>query len=253
MHHTFKHTPARLLTALLALTLFGLVLVSTASAAEIKVKVRVEGAKKTHFNGKVATSGGIVPGGANSSTCPADEQTTLFTTANPLTALVEALGSSKVATSGKHYSWGTMLCTVSGESVTESEFTLGGGWMVRINQKDSTLPAGFASATAELKKSDSVLFYKSPGYGVLTSSLELTGPGKVKKGSRATFKVASYALANDAKTAGAGLTVKVGRYSGRTNSKGQVKIRLKKTGKFLARVSSTGSVRGTTWVTVKKK
>jgi hypothetical protein len=253
MHHSHKHTAARLLTLLAAIVICSLALTATAGAAsEAKIKIRVEGAKKTHFNGKVATGGGTVPGGTNSANCPANTESNVFTKPNPLTALVAAVGSNGLTTSGKQYGWGIMLCSVKGETVSDSEFSRSGGWLVRINQKDSTLPAGFATATTDLKSGDSVLIFKSPGYGVLSSSLELTGPSKVKKGRKATFKVASYALANDVRTAGAGLKVKVGRYSGKTNSKGQVKIKLKKAGRFLARVSGPGAIRGTTWVTVKK-
>jgi hypothetical protein len=240
--------PGSLRTLVLAIVAALSLLALAPSAQAVKVKVRIEGAKKTHFNGTVRTSGGAVPGGVDNATgCRANATPAEFSKANGLTALVSALGAKKVATSGTFFGWGTMLCSVAGEAPEDAA----GGWYVRINQQDSTRPAGFATATDELKNGDSVLFYYSPGFGHFAAALELTGPRTVRAGKKVTLRVASYATANDAKTWAAGARVAGGRASGKTGADGRVKLRFRRTGRQLIRASASGAVRGSIWITVK--
>jgi hypothetical protein len=238
----------RKLTFALALTLSIALFASTAQAAV--VKLRVEGAKRTHFNGVVKTDGGWVPGGVDNPTgCRANSTPASFTKPNPLTALVAALGAKKVASSGTQFDWGTMLCSVAGEAPKDAA----GGWLVRINQQDSTRKQGYATATDELKSGDSVLFYLSPSFGHFTAALELTGPKTVRAGSRAKLRVASYATANDAKTWANGARVSGAGASGKTAANGRVTLRFKRPGRKLIRATAGGAVRGTTWIIVKPK
>lgn len=230
------------LAALFVLTAFG---ASTANA--ISVKLRVEGASTTQFNGTVSTTPRFVPGGVDDPTgCRANGTGSNFSSANGLTALTDALGEGNVATSGTFFSFGTLLCKVNGEIPA----TAGGGWLFRVNQTDSTAPNGYVTGTDPVSDGDKVLIYLSPSYGFFTSSLELRLPETAKPGEPVTGFVDSYDTGTDAKGIGSGVTVTGGGAAATSDAGGSVSLTFPTAGKFLVTATKSGAIRGSQWVTV---
>lgn len=240
-------TPSVIVAVLVAAACMFALSATVASAA--KVQLRVEGAKKTHFNGTVDAKKGTLPGGTDDAEgCRANDTAVPFTEANPLTALLAAFGAKKLETSGTFFSFGTMLCTINGERPKDAM----AGWLVRINQQDSTRPAGYATATDKLKKGDRVLVYYSPGFGAFTDAYELTGPRTVRAGKKVRFRVAAYSTATDKRSWPAKVLVSGGGAKARTAKNGRVTLRFKRAGRFLVRATGKKAVRGSLQVRVLK-
>lgn len=216
-------------------------------ASAISVKLRVEGATTTQFNGTVTTGPRSVPGGVDDPTgCRANGTAANFAAANSLTAIADALGTDNIATSGTYFGWGTLACKINGEIPT----TPGGGWLVRINQIDATAPNGFVTATDPLTDGDRVVIYLSPAYGYFTNSLELRLPDSAKPGASVTGYVDSYSTADDSKAPGTGVTVSGGGASAASGVDGSIALTFPTAGKFLVTATKNGAIRGSQWVTV---
>ncbi|MBJ7355449.1 MAG: hypothetical protein JHC98_11550 [Thermoleophilaceae bacterium] len=233
------------LIALTAIFVFTALGASTASA--ISVKLRVEGASTTQFNGTVNTGPRFVPGGVDDPTgCRANGTGQSFSSPNGLTALTDALGDGNVGTSGTFFSFGTLLCKVNSEIPT----TAGGGWLFRINQTDSTAPNGYVTGTDPLSDGDKVLIYLSPSYGYFSSALELRLPEAAKPGQPVTGFVDSYSTADDSKSLGTGVTVSGGGASATSDANGGVSLTFPTAGRYLVTATRSGAIRGSQWVTV---
>lgn len=234
----------RTLAITLVAALFTALGATVASAAS--VHLRIEGATKTQFNGDVTTNPGSVPGGTNRPECAANSTAASFTSANSLTAVADALGSANMSTTGTIYNFGTMLCSVNGEFPPDSA----GGWLIRINQQDSTAPGGYVTATNPLSNGDSVLFFMSPSYGYYTSSLELRLPTTANPGVPVTGYVDSFNTGTDAKSPGSGAAISGGGGSATSGADGSFSLTFPIAGKFLVTAEKTGAIRGSQWVTV---
>ncbi len=244
MFETFASKQYRLV-ALLATTIT-ILAVLAAGAAAATVKLRIEGATTTHFNGSVTTAARSVPGAPDSPACRANETPATFTTPNTITAVADALGAGNVTTSGTHYGWGTMLCSIAGEAPVDAN----GGWLVRINQQDSTAPNGYVTATDPLSNGDSVVLFLSPAWGHFTSSLELILPAEVKTGQSVVGHVDTYDMTTDAKAPAAGVAVAGGAASATSAADGSVQLSFPAAGRYLVTAEKSGAVRGSQWVTV---
>lgn len=240
-------TPSRIHAALIALAVLivSLVAVSSASAA-VNVHLRVEGATTTHFSGDVTTDAGSVQGATDRPECRSNLTPATFATPNAITAAASAVGAANVTTSGTHYGWGTMLCSVNGEFPADAN----GGWLVRINQQDSTAPNGYVTATDPLSNGDSVVLYMSPAYGHFNASLELRLPATAKPGVPVTGYVDSFSTANDAKTPGSGVAISGGGASATSAADGSFQLTFPSEGKFLVAANKASAIRGSQWVTV---
>jgi hypothetical protein len=236
--------PRAVLIALAAIFILTVIGASTASA--ITVNLRVEGATKTQFSGAVTTTARTVPGGTDRPECRANSTAPNFATPNAFTAIADAVGDGNIATSGGYYGWGTLICGVNGEFPAD---TLG-GWLVRINQQDSTAPNGYVTAADPLTDGSSVLVYLSPSYGALSSSLELRLPTTAKPGVPVSGFVDSFDNSTDAKSPGNGAAVSGGGASATAGSDGAFSITFPNAGKFLVNANASGSVRGSQWITV---
>lgn len=228
-----------------AFTLLMLLAVFAASASAINVKLRIEGDTTTQFNGAVSTGPRSVAGGVDSPNCRANGTPNDFTEPNALTAAADALGSA-VTTSGTFYGWGTLLCSVNGETVPS---TLA-GWLIRINNKNNTAPGGFVTATTKLEEGDSVLFYMSPEFTTFGSSLEIKAPANAAPGQPITVLVDEYEHSGDTKSAASGVSVKAGGSSTTTAVDGSATLTFPASGKFLITATKSGAVRGSAWITV---
>ncbi|MGK2878855.1 MAG: hypothetical protein ACSLFF_09835 [Solirubrobacterales bacterium] len=229
------------LAAVLTLAAFG---ATTASA--ITVNVRVEGATKTQFSGSVTTNARAVPGGTDRPECRANGTAPDFASPNSFTAIADALGDANIATSGAFYGWGTLLCAVNGEYPAD---TLG-GWLVRINQQDSTAPNGYVTATDPLTDGANVLVFLSPAYGHYSSSLELRLPTTARPGVPVSGFVDSFNTSTDAKSPGSGAAVAGGGAGATAAADGGFAITFPSEGRFLVNAAAGGAVRGSQWVTV---
>jgi hypothetical protein len=244
MTRTSSSTTLRGLTAAFAAALL-LMLWATAAGATT-VHLRVEGASATHFSGDVDTSPGDVPGAPDRPACRSNTTPATFSSANPITAVRDALGAGKVTTSGTFYNWGTMLCSVDGEFPAD----VNGGWLVRINQQDTTAPGGYVTATNPLSDGDSVVLFLSPAWGFYSSSLELHLPAEARPGEPVTGWVDSFSMATDAKSPAASVNVSGGGASAQTGVDGSFRIAFPATGRYLVTAGAAGAVRGSQWVTV---
>jgi hypothetical protein len=232
-----------LVAVALAMFVFG---AASAIAAPATVKLRIEGATGTQFNGTVTTSGASVPGGEDRPACRANASALPFSSPNALTAAVDALGAADVATSGTFWNFGTMLCAVNGEFPADAN----GGWLIRINQQDATAPNGYVTATDPLSTGDSVLFFLSPAWGHFGTSLELRLPAEARPGEPVTGFVDSYDVATDAKSAGSGASISGGGVSTSSGTDGSFQLSFSAPGRHLVTATKSGAVRGSQWVTV---
>jgi len=217
-----------------------------ANASAINVNLRVEGATKTLFSGSVSTAARSVPGSTDRPECRANTTPAAFATPNTFTAIADAVGDSNIASSGTYYGWGTLLCAVSGEFPAD---TLG-GWLVRINQQDSTAPNGYVTAADPLTEGSSVVAFLSPAYGAFTSSLELRLPLTAKTGVPAGGFVDSFDTSTDAKSPGSGAAVYGGGASTTAGADGGFSITFPTAGTYLVHAAAPNAVRGSQWVTV---
>lgn len=238
--------PLNLRAALVALAAIAMLALSAGVASAVTVHLRVEGQTTTYFSGDVNTSARSVPGNPNTSFCPSDENPAVFATPNTITAAADALGDAAIGTTGTHYNWGTMLCRVQAEAPTDKS----GGWLVRINQQDSTSPNTYVTATDPLSNNDSVVLFFSPAYGFYTSSLELRLPATAKPGEAVTGYVDSFDTGTDVKSAGSGATVQGGGASASSGTDGSFQITFPASGKYLVTADKSGAIRGSQWVTV---
>lgn len=230
----------------LAATAITVLALLAGSASAATVKLRVEGLTTTHFSGTVTTNAQSVQGAPDRPACRSNETPATFTAANSITAAADALGAANVTTSGTHYGWGTLLCSVAGEFPAD----LNAGWLVRINQQDSTAPGGYVSATNPLSNGDSVVLFMSPAWGHFTESLELLLPAEVKTGQVVSGHVDSYSTGTDVKSPGAAVAVSGGGATATSAADGNVQLTFPAAGKFLVRAEKSGAVRGSQWVTV---
>lgn len=238
--------PLNLRAALVALAAIAMFAISATSASAVNVHLRIEGQTTTHFSGDVTTAARSVPGNPNNPNCAADEIPAVFATPNAITAAADALGDSAIGTTGTFYGWGTMLCRVNSEAPADKS----GGWLVRINQQDSTAPNGYVTATDPLSNNDSVVLFFSPSYGFYTSSLELRLPASAKPGQPVTGYVDSYDTSTDAKSAGSGVAVTGGGASASSGTDGSFQLTFPAEGKYLIAANKSGAIRGSQWVTV---
>ncbi len=240
-------TPFRTRVALLALAAvitfagFGAV-----NANAITVNLRVEGATKTLFSGSVVTGGRSVPGSTDRPECRANTTPASFASPNTFTAIADAVGESNIASSGTYYGWGTMLCAVNGEFPADTI----GGWLVRINQQDSTAPNGYVTAADPLTEGSSVVAFLSPASGAFDSSLELRLPTTAKPGVPVGGFVDSFDTATDVKSSGSGAAVTGGGANATAGADGGFSITFPSEGKFLVNATASGAVRGSQWVSV---
>lgn len=240
-------TPLQSRAVLIALAaVFILTALGASGASAITVNLRVEGATKTQFSGTVSTTARSVPGGTDRPECRANSTAPSFATPTPITAIADAVGDGNIATSGAFYGWGTLICGVNGEFPAD---TLG-GWLVRINQQDSTAPNGYVTAADPLTEGSNVLVYLSPAYGAYSSSLELSLPTTAKPGVPVGGFVDSFNNTTDAKSPASGAAVSGGGASATVGADGAFSITFPSAGKFLVNASASGSVRGSQWVTV---
>lgn len=237
--------PLTLRAALVALAAISILALSAVTAGAANVHLRIEGQSKTHFNGDVTSNARSVPGGADS-ICRANSNPAVFANPNSITAAADALGSEKVTTSGTFFGWGTMLCSVDGEAPATGT----AGWLVRINQQDSTAPNGWVTATDPLSNNDKVVLYFSPAYGSFSSSLELTLPAEAKPGEPVGGFVDSFSTATDLKSPGASVTVSGGGATATSAADGSFQLTFPAAGKFLVTAEQAGAIRGSRWVTV---
>lgn len=228
-----------------AITLVVLLAALAASASAINVKLRIEGSTTTQFNGSVNTGPRSVAGGVDSPNCRANGTPNDFTEPNALTAAADALGSA-ITTSGTHYGWGTLLCSVNGETVP----SVLAGWLIRINNKNNTAPGGFVTATTKLEEGDSVLFYMSPEFTTFGSSLDIKAPANAAPGQPITVLVDEYEHSGDTKSAGSGASVTAGGTTTTTAADGSATLSFPTSGKFLITATKSGAVRGSAWITV---
>ncbi|MBJ7458068.1 MAG: hypothetical protein JHD02_02655 [Thermoleophilaceae bacterium] len=229
------------LAAILTLAAFG-----SATASAITVNLRVEGASATQFSGPVTTNARTVPGGTDTPACRADSTAPVFASPNSFTAVADALGDANIATSGGFYGWGTLLCGINGEFPAD---TLG-GWLVRINQQDSTAPNGYVTAADPLTDGANVLVFLSPSYGHFSSSLELRLPATAKPGVPVSGFVDSFDTSTDVKSAASGASVSGPGSSATAGDDGSFTMTFPSAGRFLVNATSKGAVRGSQWVTV---
>lgn len=225
--------------SVLALALFA------SSASALNVKLRIEGASTTQFNGVVNTGPRSVHGGVDSPNCRANDTANNFAEANGLTAAADALGAN-ITTSGTHYDWGTLLCSVNGEAVPSQL----AGWLVRINNKNNTAPGGFVTATTALAEGDSVLFYMSPEFTTFGSSLDLKVPPNAAPGQALTVLVDEYEHAGDTRSPASGAAVQFNGASTTTAADGSASVSFPSSGTFLVTATKSGAVRGSAWITI---
>lgn len=239
-------TPLRLRAAFAVLVATFLLTHAAQASASVDVDLRIEGSASTLFSGDVTTSARAVPGGSDRPECRADATPVQFSEPNSLTASADALGAEAVATSGGFYGWGTLLCGVNDEFPVDTN----AGWMVRINQQDSTAPNGYVTATDPLSNRDSVLLYMTPSFGFYSSSLELRLPRSARPGETVIGYVDSFGTADDLKSAGVGAEVSGGGASATSRADGSFSISFPAPGKFLVTAEKKGAVRGSRWITV---
>lgn len=246
MNTVYRGLASRAANALLAATSVVLLFaVFSASASAINVNLRVEGATTTHFNGTVNTSARSVPGGTDDVNCRANSTAADFTEPNGLTAIADALGAA-VTTSGTHYGWGVLLCSVNGEAPA----TLDEGWLIRINNKNATAPGGYVTATTPISEGDSVLFYMSPEFTTFSSSLDLKLPATASPGQPVTAIVDAVSHSDDSRSAADGVTLSGGGASATTGAAGSASLTFPSSGKFLVTATKSGAVRGSAWITI---
>lgn len=234
----------RLLVAAAAAALLLCCLAGSASAAN--VHLRIEGASTTQFNGDITTAGRSVPGGTDRPECRATTTPRSFAGANALTAVADAVGDANMSTTGTQYGWGTMLCSVNGEYPADTN----GGWLLRLNQQDSTSPNGYVLTTDPLSDGDSLLIYQSPSYGFFSASLELRLPVTAVPGVAVTGYVDSFDAATDAKSPGAAAAISGGGAAATSAADGSFAITFPSAGKYLVKAEKGGAIRGSQWVTV---
>lgn len=238
--------PLNFRVALVAFAAITVLAIAASTATAASVHLRVEGATKTYFSGDVTTNARSVPSGVDQPFCRADGNPSSFATANTITALADAIGDAKVGTSGTFYGWGTLLCSVDGEAPADKN----GGWLVRINQQDSTSPNGYVTATDPLSDNDSVVLFFSPEYGHYSSSLELRVPAQARPGQAVTGYVDSFDASTDVKSIGVGAAISGGGANATSGADGSFQITFPTEGKFLVTASKSGAIRGSQWVTV---
>ncbi|MFT4048683.1 MAG: carboxypeptidase-like regulatory domain-containing protein [Solirubrobacterales bacterium] len=238
--------PLHLRVALIAIAAITMLALAASTAAAVNVHLRIEGQSKTYFSGDVDTTAGSVAAAADQPNCRSNGTASVFANPNTITAAAAALGGDKVGTSGTFYSWGTLVCNVDGEASTDSN----GGWLVRINQQDSTSPNGYVLATDPLSNNDSVVLFFSPSYGYYTASLELNLPATAKPGQTITGYVDSYNTADDTKSAGSGVSVTGGASSTTSASDGSFQITFPAAGRYLVSANKSGALRGSRWITI---
>lgn len=241
-----KATAPFIKSAFLALCVLVALVVVAGTAGAATVHLRIEGAGVTQFNGDVNTEARSVPGGVDQPVCRANGTAASFGAPTALTAVADALGDANVATSGTFYGWGTLLCGVNGEFPADTN----GGWLIRINQQDSTAPNGYVTATDPLSNGDRVLLFLSPSYGFYSSSLELKLPAETKPGVPVTGFVDSYSTSDDSKSPAASAAVSGGGASASSASDGSFSISFPTEGKYLVTATKSGAIRGSQWVTV---
>lgn len=242
------YAPARLRIHLIVLMTIALLVagLATASAAPaaVTVDLRVEGLHTTQFNGTVTTDARSVPGSTDTPACRANAEPAAFSVPNSITAVADALPG--VATSGTFYGWGTMLCTANGEGPADAN----AGWLVRINQQDSTAPNGYVTATDPLSNGDSVIVYMSPTYGYFSASLDLRLPATAKPGQPVTGYVNSFDTATDARSPGIGATIVGAGGTASSRADGSFEITFTTPGRHLVTAEKAGAIRGSQWVTI---
>lgn len=238
--------PLNLRVVLAAVAATMMLAIAAQTAGAVNVHLRVEGATTTHFSGDINTAARSVPSGIDQPNCRADGNPSAFATANTVTAVADAVGDANVGTSGTFYGWGTLLCSVNGEAPTDKS----GGWLVRINQQDSTSPNGYVLSTDPLSDNDSVVLFFSPAYGHYTSSLELRLPAQAKPGQSVTGYVDAFDTSTDAKSLGTDVAVSGGGASATSGADGSFQITFPTAGKYLVTANKSGAIRGSQWVTV---
>lgn len=239
---TNRSAVALLIAATLSLSVLALF---ASSASAINVKLRIEGATSTQFNGVVNTGARSVQGGIDSPSCRSNGTPNAFSEPNGLTAAADALGAA-ITTSGTHYDWGTLLCSVNGEAVP----TQLAGWLIRINNKNNTAPGGFVTATTPLAEGDSVLFYMSPEFTTFGASLDLKVPANASPGQPITVLVDEYEHSGDTKSAASGVSIQSNGVSATTAADGSASVAFPSSGTFLVTATKSGAVRGSAWITI---
>lgn len=239
-----RPTALRTVQFLTALAFLLLTLTFASSAFATNVNLRVEGSSATLFNGAVNTGPRSVPGGTNYPYCHANTAPAVFSTANTLTALADAVGAANVETSGTYNSWGVQLCSVFGEGTPAI-----GGWLVKINNTNVTAPNGYVTATDELKDGDTAELYRVTDYDGI-GTLDLKAPAAAKPNESVAVQLSAYADSDDSKSTPAGITVSGGGASATTNAAGQAVLNFPAAGRFLITAEKAGYIRGSAWVTI---
>lgn len=226
--------------ALAALTA-ALALAPAAYAAPTKVKVRVEGATKTLFEGKVTTDAHPVDGhdGSGAHTCDGTNGG-----ANP-TPGPTATGAFDTAATKADLGWlgnwndsfGDFLINKIGPDATAH----GRSWTVALND----VPTSLGGCQTEVAAGDEVLMYFAKG--TVNTVLRATGPKSVRAGRRMHVRVVGVKTTFDPVTFKP--TTKIVRVKGarvggvKTNARGIATLRVRHRGVKRLKARKRGTIR----------
>ncbi|MFY9488174.1 MAG: hypothetical protein WAP35_05705 [Solirubrobacterales bacterium] len=233
------------LTLLCAVVLTLVFAVGASAAVNATVNLRIEAPDKTLFNGPVSAGPGTVAGGVDTPECRANAQGVNYSKATVLTAIQTALGAGGYRTSGTHYSFGTLICSLGGHAVTPVDY-----WFVKNNNSGHPQPAGYVSGDTELENGDDVLVYFQIAAANITKTLDIKLPANAQPGQTVTGSVAAYDNDTDAKSPAAGATVAADGAVATTDAQGEFKIALPKPGKQLVTAEAAHAIRASTNITI---
>ncbi|HEV7867959.1 MAG TPA: hypothetical protein VGO90_09775 [Chthoniobacteraceae bacterium] len=160
-------------------------------------------------------------------------------------AVADVFNPTDYGTSGDRYGFGISICRVGAFTTTATD-----GWFWKINNRNSTLPQGYASGDSELVNGDEAVLYFDVAADNNTATLDLKLPASSQPNVPVHGVVDRWANSDDAKSDASGVVVSGGGATATSDANGQVTLSFPQAGRFLLSATKAGSVRGSEWITI---
>jgi hypothetical protein len=222
----------------LAVLTAALALAPAAQAAPTKVKVRVEGATKTLFEGAVTTDAHPVDGGDGSGPHVCDGTNGGANTTPGPTATGALDDAVKRAHLAFNASWSDDFQDFLVNKIGPDATANGNYWTVAVNR----VPASVGGCQTVVGRGEEVLFYY--GNGTATRLLRSSGRTRARAGQKVRLKVTATTLDKNGAATAKNVPVKGARIAGkRTNRHGIAIVRFSRPGVKRLKAQQRGAIR----------